>query len=244
MVDYKISNVVVSSYVADGISLDEVASFWPEANYNPMAFRAIAYSQDNPKTAQLIFDDGRVVSTGARSVKSAEMSVSNVGVELEKLGVPLYEKLFIEIDNIVARATLDKKLDLHHLAPKLENAEFDPGKFPGIIIKKTITKETVGTKGSEENVTASGVTSVGTEGAEEKVTASSVTSVGTEGPEETVGTEDPEEATEGKEYEVSTLIFSSGKIVLTGHKSEEEVKEAFGKIVDELGRIMAEEPDE
>jgi len=216
MVDYKISNVVVSSYVADGISLDEVASFWPAANYNPMAFRAIAYSQDNPKTAQLIFDDGRVVSTGARSVKSAEMSISNVGVELEKLGVPIYEKLFIEIDNIVARATLDKKLDLHHLAPKLENAEFDPGKFPGIIIKKTIKKET--------------------EGAEE--------TVGTEGSEETAGTKDPEEPTEGKEYEVSTLIFSSGKIVLTGYKLEEEVKEAFGKIVDELETIMAEEPDE
>jgi len=189
MADYKISNVVVSSYVADGIDLDQVAAYWPQANYNPMAFRAIAYTQDNPKTAQLIFDDGKVVSTGARSVKSAEMSVSNIGVELEKVGIPIYDKLFIEIDNIVARATLDRKLDLHHLAPQLENAEFDPAVFPGIIIKDTITKDE-------------------------------------------------------KETKISTLIFSSGKIVITGHKTEEELREAFGKIADEIEEKAPDEPEE
>ena len=241
MVDYKISNVVVSSYVADGIDLDEVAAFWPQANYNPMAFRAIAYSQDNPKTAQLIFEDGKVVSTGARSVESAKMSVSNVGVELEKLGVPIYEPLFAEIDNIVARVSLDKKLDLHHLAPKLENAEFDPGTFPGIIIKKTMgakeSGDAAGTTGSEEAAAQAGSEeAAGQVGSEETADQA--------GSEEAAGQEGSEEPLGQKGYEVSTLIFSSGKIVLVGCKSEEEVKEALEKIVDDIKVKMAEEPEE
>ena len=186
MVQYKIFNVVASSYVTDGINLHELIYYLPEARYDPSGFRAIVITQDNPKSAQLIFEDGRVVSTGARSINSAERSISNVGVMLEEAGVPVYDKLYIEIENIVARASIEKKLDLHYLAQVMDDVEFNPEEFPGIIKKEIFKKE------------------------------------------------------DDEEYEVSTLIFSSGKIVITGHKSVEELKESFENIVHEIENKMSE----
>ena len=204
MVDFKLSNVVASCYVADGINPDEIIAYWPEASYNPMSpFRAISYTQGNPKSAQLVFEDGKVITTGARSIASARISVQNVGVELERLGIPIYDPLFVTIENLVGRVSLDKKLDLHHLARELENTEFDPAAFPGIIIKETRDEE--GSPGKEA------------------------------------------EDAEDRKYEVSTLIFSSGKIVITGHKgakAEEDLKESFDKIVDLVEEKMKSAPED
>lgn len=79
----------------------------------------------------------------------------------------------IKIENVVASTEFDGRIPLNRLATELENTEYEPEQFPGLVYRL-------------------------------------------------------------KEPKAAALLFSSGKVVCTGTKSPEQVKEAVMKIIDEL----------
>ena len=60
----------------------------------------------SPKTATLIFPAGKMVCTGAKSEKMAIRAVKSVVLKPKKGGIPLEHEPQIEIQNIVASASL------------------------------------------------------------------------------------------------------------------------------------------
>jgi transcription initiation factor TFIID TATA-box-binding protein len=83
------------------------------------------------------------------------------------------EDLDISIENVVATATLDQKLDLIAIMKVFQNVEYRPKKFPGLVFRL-------------------------------------------------------------KRPKTATLIFSTGKMVCTGAKSEKLARSAIRKVVKEL----------
>jgi transcription initiation factor TFIID TATA-box-binding protein len=89
---------------------------------------------------------------------------------------PLTEhKAFINIENVVATATIHQNIDLNSIVRVFPGAEYRPEQFPGLVYRL-------------------------------------------------------------KKPKTTTLIFSSGKMVCTGAKSERQARKAVMKVVDELNR--------
>jgi len=89
----------------------------------------------DPKAAALIFSSGKIVCTGARSIADVKKVVKKVVVMIKeaKLGEP--KKYSIQIENIVASAKLEAKLNLDKIAFELENSEYEPEQFPGLFYR-------------------------------------------------------------------------------------------------------------
>src|SRR3972149_5684364 len=85
------------------------------------------------------------------------------------------EEAYISIENVVASATLNQRIDLNSIVRLFPGVEYKPERFPGLVYRL-------------------------------------------------------------KKPKTATLIFSSGKMVCTGAKSERQARKAIMKVVDELKR--------
>ncbi len=96
---------------------------------------------------------------------------------MARIGIKITDKPKITVQNIVASGSIDLKLNLNYLALALENTEYEPEQFPGLVHKLSGTRATF-------------------------------------------------------------LLFSNGKIVCTGTRSETKLREAVAKLVKNLSKIV------
>ena len=93
-----------------------------------------------PKAAALIFGSGKIVCTGARSVSDVKEVFKKVVSIIQSLRIKVPRNYKTQIENIVASARLDAKLNLDKIAFKLENSEYEPEQFPGLVYRITDPK--------------------------------------------------------------------------------------------------------
>jgi transcription initiation factor TFIID TATA-box-binding protein len=91
----------------------------------------------NPKTATLLFRSGTANCTGAKNIEDVRKTVNIIAEKLEKLGVDVYKNPEIIIQNIVATGDLRGELNLTETATGLglENVEYEPEQFPGLVYR-------------------------------------------------------------------------------------------------------------
>ncbi len=169
----EIVNIVVSSSLEHDIPLEKMAATLSNTEYNPEQFPGLVIRIKDPKTSALIFSSGKVVCTGARNLKDVERSLQKIIESLEKINIKITIKPEITIQNIVASGSIGMDLNLNTLTLKLENTEYEPEQFPGLVYKL-------------------------------------------------------------RENKATFLLFSNGKIVCTGTKSEEEVHESVDMLLKNL----------
>ncbi len=118
------------------IDLSKIARSSLSSEYNPEQFPGLVYRLEKPKTATLIFSSGRMVSTGSKSVEDVYRAVNKIVEELQKMEV-LGDNVEpeIEIQNVVASASLGAKLDLELAAYTLSDVIYEPEQFPGLIYR-------------------------------------------------------------------------------------------------------------
>ena len=133
--DIKVVNIVVSTSLEHDIPLEKMAATLSNTEYNPEQFPGLVLRIKEPKTSALIFSSGKIVCTGARSMDKVEESISKIIKILEKMGIKIKIKPEIKIQNIVASGTVGMDLNLNELAMKLENTEYEPEQFPGLVYK-------------------------------------------------------------------------------------------------------------
>ena len=80
----EVQNIVASSDLGQSLNLNAIAiSLGLErVEYEPEQFPGLVYRMDSPKVVLLIFGSGRLVCTGARTVKDVEASVEKIAAEL------------------------------------------------------------------------------------------------------------------------------------------------------------------
>ncbi len=172
----QVVNIVVSTSLEHDIPLEKMAATLSNTEYNPEQFPGLVIRIRDPKTSALIFSSGKVVCTGARSMDKVEESIEKIIKSLKKIGIDIKIKPKITIQNIVASGSVGMDLNLNVLAMKLDNTEYEPEQFPGLVYKLDEAKATF-------------------------------------------------------------LLFSNGKIVCTGTKSEEEVHLALDKLIVNLKKV-------
>jgi len=174
--DIKVVNIVISTSLKHDIPLEKMAATLSNTEYNPEQFPGLVIRIKEPKTSALIFSSGKVVCTGARTMDKVHESIKKIIKSLEKINIKITVKPEIKIQNIVAAGSVGMDLNLNVLAMKLENTEYEPEQFPGLVYKLAEAKATF-------------------------------------------------------------LLFSNGKIVCTGTKSEKEVHEALDKLIIKLKKV-------
>lgn len=182
----KIENIVATISIDQAIDLEYLDKVLPNVDYDPDQFPGLVFRLDNPKVTALIFRSGRMVVTGSKSTADLIRAVKKIVKVLIRHGVAITSKPRIQIQNIVASASLGGEVLLEKVAFLLSNTMYEPEQFPGLIYRMD-------------------------------------------------------------EPHVVLLIFSSGKMVVTGAKSEDEVFMAVRNIylklkeLDCIREIKAEE---
>ncbi|MBI2547963.1 TATA-box-binding protein [Candidatus Woesearchaeota archaeon] len=174
--DIEVVNIVVSTSLKHDIPLEKMAATLSNTEYNPEQFPGLVIRIKEPKTSALIFSSGKVVCTGARSMQKVHESIKKIIKSLEKINVKITIEPEVTIQNIVASGSVGMDLNLNTLAMKLENTEYEPEQFPGLVYKLPKAKATF-------------------------------------------------------------LLFSNGKVVCTGTKSEEEVHAALDMLIENLKKV-------
>ena len=172
----KIQNIVISTSLEHDIPLIKLAEVLPNTEYNPEQFPGLVMRIKNPKTSALIFSSGKVVCTGAKSLTKVRESIAKIIENLRKIRIKIKIKPKIIVQNMVASGTINMDLNLNSLAMKLENTEYEPEQFPGLVYKLPGTRATF-------------------------------------------------------------LLFSNGKIVCTGTRSEVKLREAVRKLITTLKKV-------
>jgi len=132
-----IENVVASSGIGQELELESVAMDLEGADYNPEQFPGLVYRTTDPKSAALIFRSGKIVCTGAKSVENVHESLEIVFEELRNLQIEVEKNPDIIVQNIVSSADLGRNLNLNAIAIGLglENIEYEPEQFPGLVYR-------------------------------------------------------------------------------------------------------------
>jgi transcription initiation factor TFIID TATA-box-binding protein len=138
----KIENVVASTAIGAKLDLNQVISVFEGAEYNKERFPGVVYRTKSPKTAALIFGSGKIVCTGAKSIADVGTGLLKVFEKLREIGTNILDKPEIKIQNIVASANLGRVLNLNAVAIGLglENIEYEPEQFPGLVYRMSSPK--------------------------------------------------------------------------------------------------------
>ena len=169
----KIENIVATVILENTLDLNLIEARIPDVDYNPDQFPGLVYRLQSPKITALVFKSGKMVVTGAKSVKQLVWAVKTILKKFITKGIAIQGRPQIQIQNIVASANLNVLVDLEKAAFVLPHSMYEPEQFPGLIYRM-------------------------------------------------------------EKPRVVLLIFSSGKMVITGAKREEEVHEAVKNIFEIL----------
>jgi transcription initiation factor TFIID TATA-box-binding protein len=175
----KIENIVASGVIAESIDLVDFSEKTKNCELNKKRFPGAVYRIADPKIACLIFSSGKIVITGVRNDKGLADGLAIVIKSLKDAGVKPLEKPRIAITNMVCSFNLDRYINLNKLTVTLnvENVEYEPEQFPGLVYR----------------------------------------------------IHDPK---------IVVLIFSSGKIILTGGKTLDDVKKGLDVLEEKLATVL------
>jgi transcription initiation factor TFIID TATA-box-binding protein len=175
----KIENIVASGSIADSIDLVEVSGRIPRCELNTKRFPGAVYRIEKPKIAALIFSSGKVVLTGLRDDQALADGLGFIMTSLSDAGVACYDEPRVAVTNIVCSYDIGKYINLNKvvITLNLENIEYEPEQFPGLVYRI-------------------------------------------------------------KDPKIVALLFSSGKIILTGGKNLEDIKLGLDFLEQKLESIM------
>ena len=175
----KIENIVASGVIAESIDLAEVSKKIPSCELNTKRFPGAVYRIEKPKIASLIFSSGKVVLTGIRDKDALDEGLGLIISSLRKAGVDTLKDPRVAVTNIVCSYDIGKYINLNKvvITLNLENIEYEPEQFPGLVYR----------------------------------------------------IRDPK---------IVALLFSSGKIILTGGKNLDDIKKGLDFLEQKLESIM------
>lgn len=175
----KIENIVASGGIADSIDLENVSDKIKNCELNTKRFPGAVYRIEKPKIASLIFSSGKVVLTGIRNKQDLHDGLDIIMQSLRDAGVDTYNEPQVAVTNIVCSYDMGRYINLNKvvITLNLENIEYEPEQFPGLVYR----------------------------------------------------IEDPK---------IVALLFSSGKIILTGGKNIEDIKRGLDFLEQRLETIM------
>lgn len=139
---FKIENVVSTTKLSDHFDLNNIKSILDGAEYNKQKFPGLIYRINVPRAVFLLFNSGKVVCTGCKSIENAKNAFDQLYRKLIELGVDVQSSYEVSVQNIVAAAEVGNFLNLNAVALGfgMENVEYEPEQFPGLVYRMDIPK--------------------------------------------------------------------------------------------------------
>jgi len=131
----KIQNIVATTSLEKDVPLTKLAKTLSNTEYNPEQFPGLVLRIKKPKSAVLVFISGNLVCTGTKSIQQVKEVIREVIKQLRKINVKVTITPKITVQNIVASGSINVNLNLNFLALELENTEYEPEQFPGLVYK-------------------------------------------------------------------------------------------------------------
>lgn len=133
----KIENIVASGAIADAIDLAVISEKIEHCELNQKRFPGAVFRIENPKIASLIFSSGKVVLTGIRDQDTLEKGLTVIIEAMKKAGVKTYAEPRVGVTNIVCSYDIGKTINLNKVVMtlNLENIEYEPEQFPGLVYR-------------------------------------------------------------------------------------------------------------
>ena len=174
-----IENIVASGVIAESIDLVEFSKNVENCELNKKRFPGAVYHIPDPKIACLVFSSGKTVLTGIRNHQALADGLAILINSLKKAGIEPLKEPRVAITNMVCSYNLGKYININKLSVtlNLENIEYEPEQFPGLVYRI-------------------------------------------------------------KDPKIVVLIFSSGKIILTGGKNLKDIKKGLDILEEKLASVL------
>jgi transcription initiation factor TFIID TATA-box-binding protein len=175
----KIENIVASGVISGPIDLVKFSENVEHCELNKKRFPGAVYRIPDPKIACLVFSSGKIVLTGLKNQKALADGLAIVTNSLKSVGIEPLKEPRVAITNMVCSYNLGKYININKLSVtlNLENIEYEPEQFPGLVYRL-------------------------------------------------------------KDPKIVVLIFSSGKIILTGGKNLKDVKKGVDILEEKLASVL------
>ena len=131
----RVVNIVVTTNLEHKLDLEKITSTLSNTQYEPEQFPGLVMRIKEPKTSALLFSSGKIVCTGAKDIASAKKAIHKIIEYLKKVDVKIKIEPVLTIQNLVGAGELSFELNLNKLAMKLQNTEYEPEQFPGLVYK-------------------------------------------------------------------------------------------------------------
>ena len=154
----RIENVVASTAIGHEINDLTRMTLDMGGEYDPERFPGSVYRTKDPKTVSLIFRSGRIVCTGSKTIEDVGKGLDKVFKKMNSVGISVMPNPEIIVQNIVASVDLGSPLNLNAIAIGLglENIEYEPEQFPGLVYRLASPKVVVLLFGSGKLVVTGG----------------------------------------------------------------------------------------
>ena len=138
-----VENVVASGDIGCRVSLEKAVKAYPGA-YRTRGFPAVAFKfrSRKLKASVLVFKNGKLICSGARSVEDALKALKKTVSILRAAGIKT-EKFEAKIENIVASCGLGLEYNMDVLAETLPHSLYEPDYFPGLVYRMENPKTAV-----------------------------------------------------------------------------------------------------
>lgn len=133
-------NIVASATLGRQIDLEFISATLSGAEYEPEQFPGLVFRMKEPKVTSLMFRNGKIICAGAKRVEDVETAIGKMVMELRAIGVDVNDPSEIIVQNIVATASVDAHLNLDAIAVGLDNTEYEPEQFPGLVYRMSDPK--------------------------------------------------------------------------------------------------------
>lgn len=175
----KIENIVASGTIAESIDLTQFSENTENCELNKKRFPGAVYRIPDPKIACLVFSSGKIVLTGLRDHKALARGIALVQQAIKKAGMEPHKEPRVAVTNMVCSYNLGRFININRLSVtlNLENIEYEPEQFPGLVYRI-------------------------------------------------------------KDPKIVVLVFSSGKIILTGGRTLEDIKKGLDILEEKLASVL------
>jgi transcription initiation factor TFIID TATA-box-binding protein len=175
----KIENIVASGVISGPIDLVKFSENVEHCELNKKRFPGAVFRIPDPKIACLVFSSGKIVLTGLKNQKALADGLAIIINSLRSVGIEPLKEPRVAVTNMVCSYNLGKYININKLSVtlNLENIEYEPEQFPGLVYRL-------------------------------------------------------------KDPKIVVLIFSSGKIILTGGKNLKDVKKGLDILEEKLASVL------
>ncbi|HIP90133.1 MAG TPA: TATA-box-binding protein [Candidatus Nanopusillus sp.] len=136
MAKWKVKNLVISADLKTNIPLEKLAIELPNADYNPEQFPGLILRFEKETPTMLVFNSGKVIVTGSKSVKEAREMIEKLRSVLKQMEIKTSGDYEIDVQNYVVSGHFEyDNIDLMNMVTELDFVQYDPEQFPGAIVR-------------------------------------------------------------------------------------------------------------